>query len=155
MAISMDGRGRALDNVFIERLWRTIKYEEVYLKDYADGWHAEQSLTNYFRFYCHQRVHQSLDYRTPVAPSRENGSRGGGGTKQHQPRKKGNLKRNPTLNSATAAAKTFEGSCGPLVKVHYILSKALQRPKVGVHLTPRMTDLFSPAVSLLAYAQSL
>jgi len=66
IAISMDGRGRALDNVFIERLWRSVKYEEVYLKDYQDGWEAEASLGDYFRFYCQQRVHQSLGYRTPA-----------------------------------------------------------------------------------------
>ena len=65
IAISMDGRGRALDNVFVERLWRTVKYEEVYLKDYGDGWEAEASLANYFRFYCNERIHQSLGYRTP------------------------------------------------------------------------------------------
>ena len=63
--ISMDGRGRALDNVFTERLWRTVKYEEVYLKDYGNGWEAEASLASYFDFYCHERMHQSLDYRTP------------------------------------------------------------------------------------------
>ena len=66
VAISMDGRGRALDNVFVERLWRTVKYEEVYLKDYDDAWHAEASLREYFEFYCHDRRHQSLDYRTPA-----------------------------------------------------------------------------------------
>ena len=66
-AISMDGRGRALDNVFIERLWRTVKYEEVYTHDYRDGWEAEQRLTEYFEFYCQERIHQSLDYRTPAA----------------------------------------------------------------------------------------
>lgn len=65
-AISMDGRGRALDNVFIERLWRSVKYEEVYLRDYTDGWHAQRSLADYFRFYGEQRIHQSLDYRTPA-----------------------------------------------------------------------------------------
>jgi putative transposase len=82
VAISMDGRGRALDNVFVERLWRSVKYEEVYLKDYADGWQAEESLTSYFRFYCHERVHQSLDYRTPAAVYREKSSRDcGDGTK--------------------------------------------------------------------------
>jgi putative transposase len=67
VAISMDGRGRALDNVFIERLWRSVKYEEVYLHDYADGWEAEESLAAYFRFYDHERIHQSLGYRTPAA----------------------------------------------------------------------------------------
>ena len=62
----MDNRGRALDNVFVERLWRSMKYEEVYLKDYADGWQAERSLTDYFQFYCQRRIHQALGYRTPA-----------------------------------------------------------------------------------------
>jgi putative transposase len=66
VAISMDGRGRALDNVFIERLWRSVKHEEVYLKDYADGWEAEASLGAYFQFYNHERIHQALGYRTPA-----------------------------------------------------------------------------------------
>ena len=64
-AISMDGRGRALDNVFVERLWRTVKYEEVYLRDYADGWQAEKSLGKYFDFYRDERPHQALGNRTP------------------------------------------------------------------------------------------
>lgn len=63
IAISMDGRGRALDNVFIERLWRSVKYEEVYLREYSDGWVAEESLSRYFE----RRIHQSLGYRTPAA----------------------------------------------------------------------------------------
>ena len=66
VAISMDGRGRALDNVFVERLWRTVKYEEVYLKDYENAWQAETSLREYFEFYCYDRRHQSLDNRTPA-----------------------------------------------------------------------------------------
>lgn len=66
VAISMDGRGRAIDNVFIERLWRSVKYEEVYLKDYTDGWQAESSLSEYFHFYNEERIHQSLGYRTPA-----------------------------------------------------------------------------------------
>lgn len=66
IAISMDGRGRALDNVFVERLWRSVKYEEVYLRDYTTAWEAEDSLTSYFQFYCQERVHQSLGYRTPA-----------------------------------------------------------------------------------------
>jgi putative transposase len=67
IAISMDGRGRALDNVFVERLWRTVKYEEVYLKGYRDGQEAHQGLSRYFPFYNQQRGHQSLDYLTPAA----------------------------------------------------------------------------------------
>ncbi len=66
VAISMDGRGRAIDNVFIERLWRSVKYEEVYLRDYTDGWRAEDSLGAYFRFYNDERIHQALAYRTPL-----------------------------------------------------------------------------------------
>ena len=66
VAISMDGRGRALDNVFVERLWRSVKYEEVYLRDYADGWEAEDSLGRYFDFYCNERLHQALSYRMPA-----------------------------------------------------------------------------------------
>ena len=66
VAISMDGRGRALDNVFVERLWRSVKYEEVYLRDYGSVWEAEDLLSDYFRFYCHRRIHQALGYRTPA-----------------------------------------------------------------------------------------
>lgn len=64
--ISMDGRGRALDNIFTERLWRSVKYEEVYLHDYQTPRQARQSLTRYFHFYNHHRLHQALDYRTPA-----------------------------------------------------------------------------------------
>ena len=64
--VSMDGRGRALDNVFCERLWRSVKYEEVYLKDYASVTDAAQQLGRYFHFYNHERPHQSLAYRTPA-----------------------------------------------------------------------------------------
>lgn len=64
--ISMDGRGRALDNVFVERLWRTVKSEEVYLRDYHSVRDARQGLTGYFAFYNHERLHQALGYRTPA-----------------------------------------------------------------------------------------
>ncbi len=65
--ISMDGRGRATDNIFIERLWRTLKYEEVYLKDYGQVSEALANLREYFGFYNNERPHQSLDYQTPAA----------------------------------------------------------------------------------------
>jgi putative transposase len=64
--ISMDGRGSYNDNLFIERLWRTVKYEEVYLKAYRDGRDARIGLGNYFRFYNTERPHQALGYRTPA-----------------------------------------------------------------------------------------
>ena len=63
----MDGRGRALDNVFVERLWRSVKYEEVYLKDYSSVLDARVQLGRYFRFYNHERPASSLAYRTPAA----------------------------------------------------------------------------------------
>jgi len=65
VAISMDGRGRALDNVFIERLWRTVKYEDIYLKDYDHVDDLYDGLTRYFAFYAQERPHQALNYRTP------------------------------------------------------------------------------------------
>jgi putative transposase len=80
IVISMDGRGRALDNVFVERLWRTVKYEEVYLKDYETVRAAVGSLREYFDFYNQERLHQSLGYRTPgeVYCERSNTIRGPG-----------------------------------------------------------------------------
>ena len=63
--ISMDGRGRVFDNIFIERLWRTLKYEEVYLKDYAHVWDAEHNIRKYFEFYNTERYHSALGYKTP------------------------------------------------------------------------------------------
>src|SRR5678816_225875 len=68
--ISMDGRGRRVpggrDNIFIERLWRSVKYEDIYIKDYAAVPALEAGLADYFRFYNDERPHQSLDYRTPA-----------------------------------------------------------------------------------------
>lgn len=64
--ISMDGRGRCFDNIFVERLWRTVKYEEVYLRDYRDGWDASAHLGRYFYFYNHERRHSSLAGKTPA-----------------------------------------------------------------------------------------
>jgi putative transposase len=66
IAISMDGRGRAFDNIFVERLWRSVKYEEVYLKDYGVVHEARQGLRDYFALYNNERLHQSLGYRTPA-----------------------------------------------------------------------------------------
>lgn len=66
VAISMDGRGRALDNAFIERLWRTVKYEDIYLKDYGTADELYEGLARYFDFYQNERLHQSLAYQTPA-----------------------------------------------------------------------------------------
>ena len=64
--VSMDGRGRALDNIFVERLWRSVKYEKVYLNDFQTVKEAYNGLKDYFEFYNHRRIHQSLDYKTPA-----------------------------------------------------------------------------------------
>ena len=63
--ISMDGRGRVYDNIFVERLWRSVKYEDVYLKDYRTVVEAIEGIGSYFIFYNHERLHQSLGYKTP------------------------------------------------------------------------------------------
>jgi putative transposase len=65
--VSMDGRGRCLDNVFVERLWRTVKYEDIYLHGYEGALDLRRGLQRYFPFYNGERMHQSLDYRTPAA----------------------------------------------------------------------------------------
>jgi len=71
VAISMDGRGRWMDNVFIERLWRSLKHEDVYLKGYADGLEARVGIAAWMEFYNEQRLHQALRYRAPMALWRE------------------------------------------------------------------------------------
>ena len=76
IAISMDGRGRALDNIFVERRWRSVKHEDVYLKGYATLPELRRGMTEYFVFYNTERTHQSLDYRTPDEVYRT--ARGGG-----------------------------------------------------------------------------
>jgi putative transposase len=88
VAISMDGRGRALDNVFIERLWRSLKYEDIYLKDYATVDEVYEGLTRYFFLYNHERFHQALDYQTPYQVyhwGHEKGSRRREGDRRSQP----------------------------------------------------------------------
>jgi putative transposase len=82
IAISMDGRGRALDNIFVERLWRTVKYEDIYLKGYASLAELLLGLTEYFAFYNDERPHQALGYRTPAAVHRS-GEGGGAGIAVH------------------------------------------------------------------------
>src|SRR5262245_57190575 len=67
VAVSMDGRGRCLDNVFVERLWRSVKHEDVYLRGYERGPEAAAGLVRYFGFYNDERPHQALGYRTPAA----------------------------------------------------------------------------------------
>lgn len=67
MKISMDGKGRAIDNIFIERLWKSVKYECVYLHAFEDGVQLYKGLKNYFSFYNNERFHQSLDYKTPAS----------------------------------------------------------------------------------------
>ena len=81
--ISMDGRGRCFDNIFVERLWRTVKQEEVYLNEYQDVWQAEDCLRKYFEFYNHRRPHQSLGYKTPAEVYRSGEAIGNCGNAAH------------------------------------------------------------------------
>lgn len=74
--ISMDGKGRALDNIFIERLWRTVKYELIYLHEFKNGVELYKSLQSYFEFYNNERPHQSLDYKTPAEVYHNKDSKG-------------------------------------------------------------------------------
>jgi putative transposase len=71
VSISQDGRGRAFDNIMVERLWRSVKYEDVYLKDYSDMGEARRGIGEYLRFYNEERYHQSHGYRTPAAVYRQ------------------------------------------------------------------------------------
>jgi putative transposase len=83
--IRMDGKGRAIDNIFTERLWRSVKYEDVYLKDYANPKEARRSLTAYFDFYNHRRPHQALAYRTPASLYRSPCGTASGAAEDHTP----------------------------------------------------------------------
>lgn len=88
--ISMDGKGRALDNIFTERLWRTVKYEEVYLHSYESPREARQRLSQYLAFYNQERPHQALAYRTPAEVYRAAPASGPAGPlASHNPVEKG------------------------------------------------------------------
>jgi putative transposase len=89
VAVSMDGRGRALDNAFIERLWRSLKYEDIYLKDYATVDELYEGLTRYFELYNYERFHQSLDYQTPYHVYRWGPTRRSPRRRETQPRSVG------------------------------------------------------------------
>ena len=84
--VSMDGRGRALDNIFVERLWRTVKYEYVYLQEILTVREAWSGLRDFFNFYNHDRFHQSLDYRTPAQVYLKSGQNGRKQTISYQPK---------------------------------------------------------------------
>ena len=98
ITISMDGRGRALDNIFVERLWRSVKHEDVYLKGYATLPELLLGLTEYFVFYNTERTHQSLDYSTPDEAYRT--ARGGGASivDKYSPRKELDQKQKTETN---------------------------------------------------------
>ena len=105
----MDGRGRAMDNVFIERLWRTVKYEEIYLKDYEAAWEAEDSLAAYFRFYCHAgSIRHSITRhpRQSIRPAAKAAWAEHDENHQEVARnKRGESQDNPTRGCAPAAAR--------------------------------------------------
>jgi putative transposase len=63
--MELDGKGRAIDNIFVERIWKSVKYEDIYLKSYQNGTDLQKGLEKYFDFYNRERFHQSLSYQTP------------------------------------------------------------------------------------------
>ena len=87
VSISMDGKGRYTDNISVERLWRTVKYEEVCLKAYSNGREAKAGLDAYFRFYNTQRPHQALDYRTPAEVLNSSGFASSGAQRRQRRRR--------------------------------------------------------------------
>ncbi len=87
VSISMDGKWRYTDNIFVERLWRTVKYEEVYLKAYSNGREAKAGLDAYFHFYNTQRPHQALDYRTPAEVLNSSGFASSGAQRRQRRRR--------------------------------------------------------------------
>jgi putative transposase len=103
--ISMDGRGRWMDNVFIERLWRSLKYEDVYLKGYADGVEARAGLSEWIAFYNERRLHQALGYRTPMAIFREGAEVGTCGHVDNAPSCKPNRPRRALTTCSQEAQK--------------------------------------------------
>ncbi len=105
VAISMDGRGRAFDNIFTERLWRSVKYEEVYPKHYENVQDARRNLGEYFGLYNRERPHQGLGYRTPAEvhfgadPGKSNNVTGVNKKEKEAKRKKMLLLQNTTLKN--------------------------------------------------------
>jgi len=111
--ISMDGRGRAYDNIFIERLWRTVKYEEVYLHDYQTVAESVYGLRRYFGFYNDLRLHQSLGYRTPAEVYGVRGTAPSGGA------------------ATFAAGRVGAGACAPAPLTEPDLWVTHPAPQVG------------------------
>ena len=109
--ISMDGRGRWMDNVFIERLWRSLKHEDIYLKGYADGREARAGIAEWIAFYNESRLHQALAYRAPMAVFREGAAEGACGHVDNAP----TAKPNPTRRALTTCPQEEQKQqTGPL-----------------------------------------
>jgi putative transposase len=109
--ISMDGRGRWMDNVFIERLWRSLKHEDIYLKGYADGREARAGIGEWIAFYNESRLHQALAYRVPMAVFREGAAEGACGHVDNAP----TAKPNPTRRALTTCPQEEQKQqTGPL-----------------------------------------
>ena len=125
MRISMDGRGRWMDNVFIERVWRSLKYEDVYLKGYADGREAKAGISDWIIFYNEQRLHQALGYRAPMAVWRERRAAQGLWTCGQRKR----VDHMPTGGSETAADTTLGGLIKDNPQTHFQLSRRQKRSR--------------------------
>ena len=122
--ISMDGRGRWMDNVFIERVWRSLKYEDVYLKGYGDGREAKAGISDCIIFYNERRLHQTLGYRVPMAVWREGRPHGLWTCGQRK-----RVDHMPTGGSETAADRTLGGLIKDNQQTHFQLSRRQKRSR--------------------------
>ncbi len=123
--ISMDGRGRWMDNVFIERVWRSLKYEDVYLKGYADGREAKAGISDWIIFYNERRLHQALGYRAPMAVWRDGAPPGGLWTCGQRKR----VDHMSIGGSETAADRTLGGLIKDNQQTHFQLRRRQKRSR--------------------------
>ena len=139
----MDGRGRALDNVFIERLWRSVKYENIYLQGYETAVELERGLASYFDFYCYERLHMALGYQTPWEVYSAGRAYAAGEMKTFRRKKfwpaarlSSHVNLNPIrASSSTAARGPVRGPAGRWPTPY---TNPKNCPTIGVHLTETM-----------------
>ena len=137
IAISMDGRGRFMDNIFIERLWRSIKYEEVHLKAYADGREARNGIGLWMNFYNHHRPHQAMNNQFPMAAWRAGTDRIEAAKTVDMPLRLDNANALPTYPQQTQKQHRKLLDLKDKGRRDYTLTSAIPGPSSGVHFTPR------------------
>ena len=135
IAISMDGRGRFMDNIFIERLWRSIKYEEVHLKAYADGREARDGIGSWMNFYNHHRPHQAMNNQFPMAAWRAGTDRIEAAKTVDMPHRLDNANALPTYPQQTQKQQQKLLDLKDKGRPDHTLTSAILGPSSGVHFT--------------------